>query len=248
VNLTTIIHSERITIRRHESHYQSVREGEPAFAPYATTTALLESLSTESPLDLEQRQPIVRAAILASQRSRHPLWAAVLLCAFEPMLRNLRARVNPSSPICASDRDELDQQVVVAFLETIRAARVDGEEPVFAAVRRRTAYRLFGSVRADREFAEMVSFDELSPECAPNVHADPGPFVQVLAREVAEIMAKREGGADVALSLAGAETLAEQAERLGVPEIVNYECLRKRRRRAIKQVRDELKKSGPEDQ
>ena len=235
VNLSTTIHCIRSTVRKYESHYQRARTGEPAFAPYATASALVAALAPRSPLTIEERQPIVRAAILAQQRATHPLWQGVLLGAFEPMLCHLRSRVQ------GIPADELDQRVLTAFLEAVTKVRVDGEQPVFIAVRRATARVLFTGVRKEQAFAELERFDDEKAVDAQVIHADPPQFVRLLAREAVGIMAQVRGGEDAARSIAGAETLQDQADRLG-NQGVSYECVRKRRQRAIGLVRDEIEK------
>ena len=235
MNLTTIIRSSCSTVRKHESTYQAARATEPAFAPYATASALVEAAAHKSLLTMAERQPIVRAAILSLQRAPHPLWQAVLLRAFEPMLGHLRTRV------CGMTGDDLDQQVLTSFLEATRKVRVDGDEPVFMAVRRATARALFGVARAELEYAEMVKLEE-QPDAVPDLHADPPPFVQLLAREAVAIMSAVTGGEDVARALANDESVTDQVERLGATENVTHECLRKRRLRAIRVVREAMGK------
>ena len=241
MDLSTLIRSECNFLRRYEFRYRLTRDTEPAFEAYADLTALLEAVAPESPLTIEQRQPVLRAIVLQQQSRHHPLWAALLMRAFEPLLVNFWHRGKPASFRNVGDREDFTQQVVATFLEVIGSVKVDGSEPVFAVVRRETARRLFGEVRAARETpGETIAFDELAAECAPSPHVDADPFTHLLAREVAGLMADTEGGAEVALTLAGAETLREQAERLGATDDVTYERLKKRRQRAIEHVRAEV--------
>ncbi len=86
---------------------------------------------------------------------------------------------------------------------------------------------------------EEVSFDEAAEGCLPPPHLDPTPYVQLLAREIGELVADRTGGEEAVRVLAGAETLDEQAERLASTH-VTYDCLRKRPRRAVAGARHEL--------
>jgi hypothetical protein len=234
MNVQNTIKSICSTVPKYESTYQSARSNEPAFAPYASASALVEAVACTSSLTMDQRQAVVRAVLLAQQRAPHPLWQGVLLRAFEPMLGYLRSRVR------GIDGDDLVQQVLCSFFEATSKVRVDAGEPVFAVVRRATARALFGVARAEQKYAETILLQEHPVEPPPELHLDPPAFVQVLAREAVVIMSRVKGGEDVARSFAGDESVLDQAERLGATENAGYECLRKRRQRAIAVVREAM--------
>jgi len=235
VSLTTVIRRIGRTAYLHEAAYQRVRQREPALAPYPTVSALLETLVADPRASREQRPRIVQALVLEYQRSRHPLWQALLVRVFGSLLVGLRAQL-PSG-----DREDRDQQLLAAFLEALGRVRLGERTPaVFIAVRRATARRLFDEVRDERAVVETIPLEDSSPECRPAVHADPSPYVQCLEHEMVDRMARHRGGEDVAALVAGAENFSEQLERLAGSKKVTRSCLRKRRRRTLEQLREAL--------
>jgi hypothetical protein len=241
MSLSAVLASVPAAVRRHEATFQRARASEPAFAPYATAAALLESACLESALPIPERQAVVAAIVRQHQATRHPLWQAVLLRAFRPMLLTLHERDRGT-------KEERDQRVLLAFLQTI--ATVSPTGPVFVKVPWATARALFGAVRDEAGAVEEVFLDEGTPECVPSPHTDPQPFVACLAREVAERLARRQGGEDIVRVLIGAETPAEQAERLHATstaagessERASLECMRQRRKRVLDDLREELRR------
>jgi hypothetical protein len=242
LNLKTILRSLSASVRPYDPEYRRLREREPVLAPYATARALLDALSPASPLTLEQRQPVVRAILREQQASPHPLWQTLLTTAFAPLLGRLRSRLRYM-------RDERDQLVLLAFLGVIAHTRVDESAPVFAVVRRATERALFQSVTRRRDEpsdAERIDLDAASRFMSRRPHEDAEPFTACLAHEIADHVVRFRGGEDVVRVLAGAETLADQAERQGSSQGAALECVRKRRQRAIRHVRRELLGDGPE--
>jgi hypothetical protein len=237
LNPTIFIQSLRSTVRKHDAHYQRAREREPVLAPFATGAVLFDALSTESTLDSDARQALLRVVVLEYQSGRHPLWHALAVRGLEPMLARLR------SDLRRLDEDDCEQALHTALIEGIGRLRVhrDGA-PGFPllTLRRGIERALIAAERAKRELGDgEVTFDECADACAPSPHQDPPQFVQCLARELGELIARRRGGEDAVRVLAGAETLAEQAERLSSTE-VSYDCLQKRHRRALDGVRRDL--------
>jgi hypothetical protein len=234
MRLSTILANAVLTASRHDPEYQRARTGVPALAPHVSTRHLCEALSSKSRRSLEQFQPVVLAILREHQRFKHPLWQALLLIAFRPMLMSLRGRMTGGE---GSERNEL---LLIAFLEAIARVPVkDDRAAVFIAVRRATARAAFAAVRAEQvEEVETCSFDEDSPECAPPVHGDAQPFVSCLAHEMVDVLAQRLGGEDAVRVLVGVETVSEQFERLGGR--VSYRCVERRRDRALLHVRDKL--------
>jgi hypothetical protein len=228
-------------VRRHEPVYQRTREREPALAPYPTATALFDALSADSPLDSDARQPLLRVVVLEYQRTRHPLWHALALRGCEPMLGSLRARLR------RRDEEERDQDLQAAFIEAVGRVRIDrAGGPTFPhmTLRRAIARALFAS-SAKQEPADEVPLDEHDLDGAPPPHEDPPQFVQCLAREVAERIARRPGGEDVVRVILREETLAEQVERRASgSEEVTYQGLHKHHKRTLDAVRREVSRGS----
>jgi hypothetical protein len=221
--------------------YQRVREREPALAAYPTGCALYDALSPKSGLAADARPPLLRVIVLEYQRGRHPLWHALAVRGLEPMLASLRARMR------RLDADECDQQLQLAFVEAIGRLRLDrpgGPTFPLLTLRRAIARALIAAESEERERDEDVAFEEGAAACMPAPHQDPQQFVQCLAHEVGELLVRGSGGEDVLRVLTGDETLGEQVERLSA-EDVTYDCLQKRHRRVVTQVRRELSRRSP---
>jgi hypothetical protein len=239
MSLSAVFRSIPATVRHHEPTFQRARTSQPTFACYATATALLESLSINSALPLDERQGLVRAIVGLHQTTRHPLWQALLLHTFRPMLVSLRAYDQ-------GPQEDRDQGVVLAFLHALDRARL-ADQPVFIALRRATARALLQAVRAQRDDVETVPLDATIATLATHAHVDPAPFVACLAHEIAERLLEHKGGADVARVLAGVETIGEQARRLADEEAPSagrppsIGALRQRRQRALRDLRAEFR-------
>jgi len=234
MRLSTIIAATRSTVGTHDREFQRARAREPSLAPYATAMALFEAIPRAWPRDLEQFEPVVLALLREHQRSHHPLWQALLLRVFEPMLVRLRVRLR------CRDWEDRGSMLLLAFLEVISSV---SPEPgrAFLSVRCATGRAVFEAARAqDLPAADTAAFDEDSPECAPPVHLDPAPFLHCLAHELVEQMARRRGGEDVARLLAGVETVGEQLARIGEQGKAKYRCLQQRRGRTLKRLRAEM--------
>lgn len=220
------------TVRRHDAEYQRVRAREPALGPHATACALFDALAADVRVDPDGRQLVLRTVVLEYQSTRHPLWHALAVRALSPMLGSLRAGLR------GRDADEAEQDLQVAFVQAIGRLRLDrAGGPTFPllTLRRAIARALFAPDREEPDPGREVTFADDTPGCAPSPHEDPPPFVHCLAREVGGWV-----GEDAVRVLAGAETLAEQAERLA-PAGDTYEGLQKRHRRAVGRARRDLR-------
>jgi hypothetical protein len=233
VHHSTFVRSLEVTVRKHETVYQRARERETAFLPYPTATSLFDALSKRSPSD-DGRWVLLRTIVLEYQRpGHHGLWLALSLRAFGPILRSIEADLRREG----ADRR---QDLHVAFAEALASLRLDRQGgPTFPSLDlRRAVTRSLFPDRTTDEPVEEVELDEGAPECAGSPHVDPPQFVSCLLREIGDLLAKEPGGEDVARVLAGAETAAEQAERLSGPD-VTYAGLEKRRHRTLVRVRRE---------
>jgi hypothetical protein len=236
LNHQTLVQSLRSTVTKHDAVYQRAREREPVLAPHATAVVLFDALSAASELDSDARHALLRVIVLEYQDGRHPLWHALAARALEPLVEGLRSRVRRLA------KEDREQALAMAFIEGISRVRIRRDAVGFPLLTlRRTIERaLIGAERTKRELGDgEVPFDECDDACLPSPHEEPTPFVQCLAREVSELVARHEGGEDVVRILAGAETIGEQAERLSSSDM-SYQCLKKRQRRAVDGVRREL--------
>jgi hypothetical protein len=237
-----MVDSLRNTLRLHTLAYERVREREAVLGPYASASELFEALSSKSSearLETETRAPLLRVIVLEYQRTRSPVWYALAVCGLEPMLKGIRAGVRDS----AEEADQVVQLAVVQALARLRLNRPDGPVFPFLTLRRAIIRALVAARRAHREPGDPLEYsDELSGASPTAPHEDAPPFVHYFAREVGEIVVHRPGGEDYLRVLAGAETLDDQVERLS-PEGVSYECLQKRHRRMVLDVRRELSRA-----
>jgi hypothetical protein len=232
-SLAIVFKSLDATARRHESAFQAARATDPALAPYPTATALLHALASKSKSPMAERQAVVPALVRLHQSTRHPLWQALLLRAFEPLLFGLRERERCT----AGDRD---QRILTAFLEALAFLRVEGR-PVFLVVRDATLRVLLQKARSHDDKVETVPLEEVPSDPATR-EEDAAPFRACLANELGALIAGHKGGEDVVRVLAGVETIAEQVARLAgsepsYREPITAECLYKRRHRAVHEVR-----------
>ena len=237
---TTLIQGLRSTLWKYDAEYQRARERAQVLAPYATGVALFDALSPGSRLGAEARHALLRVVVFEYQAARHPLWHALAACGLEPMLGGLRCRMRHL------DEDDRDQALHTAFIEGLARLRLDRGAGVFPflTLRRGIERALVSAERARRELEEdQVPFNEETEGCLPAPHLDPTPYVQLLAREIGELVADQPGGDEVVRVLAGAETLDEQAERLASTELT-YDCLQKRHRRALDGVRRQVTRRG----
>jgi hypothetical protein len=185
MNLVVVFRSLPALVRRYESTFHRARPTEPAFDPHATATALLVALSVDSPLPLGDRQELVRALVTLHRSTGHPLWSALLLHTFRPMLLSLRSRDRGS-------KEDRDPRVLLAFLQALARTRVAGQ-PVLIALRRATARALFQAVRAERVDAETVSLDT-AVDPGILLHREGAPYVACFAREMAvRLLATTDG-------------------------------------------------------
>jgi hypothetical protein len=135
--------------------FAQAKERRPALAPFATPGALAKAMQLGSKLSDEERIAVTIAVVAEQHRAPHPLWQALLVCAYEPMLRRLRGRTK------GGDAEELEQQILIAFLEAVRALPVL-RDPSKAAVYLRTATEraVFRHVHERRSEVPTESFDE----------------------------------------------------------------------------------------
>jgi hypothetical protein len=156
MSLVTFLEGAATEARRHATKVEplaAAKSRHPALAVHTDIGGLLAALDLRSPLGPEERDALVTAIVREAQTAPHALWQALLLVAFTPMLRRLRTRI-------AAGRadDELDQRVLFAFLETVRA--IVPSTYTALALRWGTEKRIFRAIRTQVRAPRMLELDD----------------------------------------------------------------------------------------
>lgn len=238
MDFSAVFSGLKLSVVKFSKQYEAGRARRPELAPYATTTALLSALKLSSSLSYDDRDAITLALIAEQQSEAHPLWQTLLLAAFEPMLRRLRARVGGG--------DEIEQAIVVAFLDAIQKLALH-HPPSHAALylRRATERAVFAKLRVERARPEHVSIDEVEvpdPSAfAPDDHAE-----EIKSTDVMRLALDEASDPELVRMLmatsAGNERLCDYVETtyaaLSKSERrTKYLCLQKRRHRLLSRVK-----------
>jgi len=116
-------------------------------AHHEDVASVLAVLSDESQQRYWEREAITRALVVEHQRRPHPLWSAVLVVAYYPMLLRLRVRTVSD----AMSPEELDQQVVACFLEVLERIPMEPKrDRTCVRLRSKTRKRLFRLLRKEQ--------------------------------------------------------------------------------------------------
>ena len=194
------------TVSRHAAVYAAARPNHPALASYETIADVLAALGKSSPLSADERDPILIAVATLHQSTRHALWQAILLGAFAPMLLSLRKRQGRHDDV------DLDQSVLLAFLEASRSIRT--ESHVARCLRIVTEAKVFETERKERRHAGAEVFDDEVQY--PSVFG-PSSHTKVAAKEVLDLL-EAEGGPELRdvmfATCALDETVAEYVARV----------------------------------
>jgi hypothetical protein len=130
--------------------FDAARQRHHALAPHASLFSVLGLLTDRSARRDLEKEALVRALIAEQQQHGDPLWSTALLLAFRPLLARLRGRIR-CDDVAAG---ELDQMVIVTFLEVVAQLPVGDERPwTLRRLRRTTERRLFSQVRRHRRIA-----------------------------------------------------------------------------------------------
>ena len=108
---------DEVMSAKHVRTYDAAREREPALAAHAGVLSVLAVLGDETDRRYGEREALTRALVREHQRAAESFWSAALILAYTPMLFRLRGRICGD----AFGRDDLDQMVVMAFLEAVAA-------------------------------------------------------------------------------------------------------------------------------
>jgi hypothetical protein len=116
----SILNQVQHEVRRHPLAYAEARERHAALAPYATVEAILARVNPSVHGEAGEKSALLCALVTEAQRTRHPLWTALLLTAFAPMLRTIRRRTIPCS---GETPDDVEQRVVGGFLQAVQTVK-----------------------------------------------------------------------------------------------------------------------------
>ena len=224
-------------VTRGSRTYLAARSTYAAFAPYETATALLDALVPTSPLGFEERDALIVAIVTENQRAPHHVWQSLLLGAFERLLVRLRLFMGKREDF------DLDQRVLLAFLEAVRAVRV-GQYTILA-IRWATEGALKDQRRREARAPKCVVFNEEKHSYDP---FGPSAEVKAAAEEIVRMLEAREGQEllDAVLATHTAdESLQEYVDRTyaGVSREARasaYERLKVGRQRVVTELRARL--------
>jgi hypothetical protein len=229
----------KTTLARPSRIYEAARPRHRALAPYETPASLLSALTRSAPpLDVLERDALIAALVTENQRAPQPIWQSLLLVAFERMLFRLRRRLGGRR-----DDEDLDQRVLLAFLNALRSVRVSSY--VALGIRWAAEGEVFASRRAELRAPEIKLFDDdtyLGDPFGVDAHA------RASAEEVVRIV-EAEGGEELLRVLlatrAGDESLTkyvarEYADRTQAERAAAYDRLQIARSRIVDEVRARL--------
>ena len=151
-SIKTALDSLELSLSRHQSHYAAARGRLASLATFTTAKELVAALHQSSPLREAARYDAIAALLREHRTNPHPLWSALLILAFAPMLRQLRSRLG-------YPRDEdRDQRVLLAFVEAMATVRPD----VYAAVAltRATKKAVFAGAKTEAAESAPTPFDD----------------------------------------------------------------------------------------
>jgi hypothetical protein len=115
MSLFATIDQLKTTFARADQAYARGRARHTALAPYDSASAALAAIDRGSRLSAGKQDAVLFAVIEEMRQGPCSLWQALLVVAFAPMLVGIRARMR--RPRC----DDLDQRVLIAFIEAARA-------------------------------------------------------------------------------------------------------------------------------
>jgi hypothetical protein len=148
---------------RHAPVFEAARRRRPALAPYPTPDAVLARLWARGEGAFAERDRLTCALLAEEQARPAPLWCALLVLAYFPMLATLAGRLK-------RDRDrelDIDELVLYAFLDAAHALAAAGlSEFAISRLRqvtRRGAFRRLHDAREEQRRQKQF-VDELPDE------------------------------------------------------------------------------------
>lgn len=146
---------------RHRKTYDETRVHYADLGTYPTAEALLTLFADADESRYPEKERITRILLLeyVVTAEPHPLWSALLVLAYFPMLKRLRDRVRG---MAADDGFDADQMALEAFLDMLENDPVE-EKPdrIALHMRQATERRLFAQLRKwQRANAKRLPLDE----------------------------------------------------------------------------------------
>jgi hypothetical protein len=244
MTISKTIQTMRAKLPRLGASFAAARERHNALEPYAKATTLGDALADKATLASKERSAVISALVAEHQKHGGELAQSLLVIAFEPALGAIRARLH--KPL----DEDLDQSVLLSFLEAIRSAAIAraGDFAAPALV-----------LETKRVLAKNLHGPRVSPKRFDDIHAllaneldDRDEFVgreETVDRD-AETTADRllrEIGSDrmrdvLLATVAGDESLRDYVERC-LPGVAaeqrneEYERLRRQRQAAIARLK-----------
>ena len=233
MNLSQTIQAIQKTLTRNSPDYFAGRVCHRALAAHDSPLAASKALDGVSDHD-EGPRGVLAVAILEEhlQHPACPLWQSLLVVGFAPMLQSIRNRFGKRPD------EDLDQSVLLAFLEALRSPTLDRLQPA-ASMKVATEEALKAARRGTLRKADTDSYDD-------EIHG-----LRPMPPEEAEDVRRAlegldEKGLDLLLgTLLGGESLDEYVDRVhgGLGEDERralVERLRKARLRLVTELRARL--------
>lgn len=203
--LTDSIRATAAAALRDTKCFEAARARHVALAPYDRAAALLAAL--RAPLadaDPAEREAVVVALLIEHRASASPLWQALLLAAFEPLLVRMRVRLGHRGD------EDLDQRILLGFFEALATVRTD--RVAVLGIRWAVLDVVKTIIRDERREPETIPFDE---EHHASDAIDAAPATRIELAEIARLVAARGGDAlvDALFATNAGESLADYVRR-----------------------------------
>ncbi len=144
MGLDSIFQKLRRDADKNHVRYARAQTRSATLAPYRTSQELLAAFRVNSELNPAQRDGLTVALISEYQGEPHSLWSALLLLAYEPMVRGFAARLRNVEP------EEACGRILAAFLEVVAKFPTSHiPAKVALSLQRRVAEKIFDPIRRD---------------------------------------------------------------------------------------------------
>lgn len=146
-----------ICAKRNQECFEEAKGHQREFREYETVRSMLAVLGDRSmPPRYAEKEPLLRALLREQKRRPHPLWNAILVVVFYPMLTALRGRVFDD----VIPGDDLDQIVLSSFFDAVHRFTLSRcRDRIFMRLRQMTQREAFKRVRAEQRALERMLID-----------------------------------------------------------------------------------------
>jgi hypothetical protein len=152
MSLSSTIDQLKATFARADQAYACARARHAALAPYDSVSEVLAAIDRGSRLSGERQDAVLFAVIEEMRLGPSNLWPSLLVVAFAPMLVAVRAKMQ--RPRC----DDLDQRVLIAFIEAARC--VQGARYVHRQLHFGVRRRLYAEGGREHRARDVELFDD----------------------------------------------------------------------------------------